>query len=185
VAFWDWHGRVEEHLRRSGVPAVVLRAAPYMTNLLDGAGSVAGEGRLYAPAGDARLAMVDPRDVGRAAAAVLTSAGHDGSTHLLTGPAAITYADAADALSAATGREVRYVPVPDAAARAALTGAGLPEAMAGHVLQIFAALRRGAGGQVTSAVQALTGAPPRPFAAWARDHARHFAPAPAVAGAVR
>ena len=23
VAFWDWHGRIEEHLRESGVPAVV------------------------------------------------------------------------------------------------------------------------------------------------------------------
>ena len=34
VAFWDWHGRVEQHLRASGVPAVILRSTFYMSNLL-------------------------------------------------------------------------------------------------------------------------------------------------------
>src|SRR5918999_1877812 len=64
VAFWDWHGRVERHLRRSAVSSTVLRSSVYMTNVLAGAEQVALEGRLYAPAGDARVAMIDPRDVG-------------------------------------------------------------------------------------------------------------------------
>ena len=81
VAFWDWHGRVEQHLRGSGVAAVVLRSSVYMSNVLAGAEQVAREGRLYAPAGGARIAMIDPRDVGAAAAAVLTAAGHDGRTY--------------------------------------------------------------------------------------------------------
>jgi uncharacterized protein YbjT (DUF2867 family) len=34
LVFWDWHGRIEEHLAASGVPAVVLRPTSYMTNLL-------------------------------------------------------------------------------------------------------------------------------------------------------
>src|SRR5215211_9093249 len=34
VAFWDWHGRIEEHLLTSGIPAVVLRPTFSMTNLL-------------------------------------------------------------------------------------------------------------------------------------------------------
>ena len=34
VAFWDWHARIEEHLRASGIPAVVLRPRFFMTNLL-------------------------------------------------------------------------------------------------------------------------------------------------------
>ena len=86
VAFWDWHGQVEEHLRRSGVPGVILRSGPSMSNVLAAAEPVAREGRLYAPAGDARIAMIDPRDVGAAAAAVLTTPGHDGRTYVLTGP---------------------------------------------------------------------------------------------------
>ena len=71
VAFWDWHGQIEQYLRKSGVPAVMLRSSFFMTNLFAAAGQVAHEGRFSAPAADARIAMIDPRDIGAAAAAVL------------------------------------------------------------------------------------------------------------------
>ena len=58
---------------------MILRANWYMSNLLAAASAVAAEGRLYAPAGQARIAMIDPRDVGAAAAAVLCRPGHGGS----------------------------------------------------------------------------------------------------------
>ena len=38
--FWDWHGRIEAHLRASGVPAVVLRPTFNMTNLFGSAEAV-------------------------------------------------------------------------------------------------------------------------------------------------
>ena len=34
LAFWDHQGRAEEHVRRSGILAVILRPSFYMTNLL-------------------------------------------------------------------------------------------------------------------------------------------------------
>jgi uncharacterized protein YbjT (DUF2867 family) len=99
AAFWRWHGQVERHLAEAGLPAVVLRACAFMSNVAMGAAAVVGEGRLYAPAGDARIAMIDPRDVGAVAAAVLTDPAHDGRTYLLTGPEAITYQRVAHDLS--------------------------------------------------------------------------------------
>jgi uncharacterized protein YbjT (DUF2867 family) len=177
VAFWDWHARIEQHLAESGVPYVVLRSHPYMTNVLAGAEQVAREGGLYAPAGTARIAMIDPRDVGAAAAAALTTAGHDGRTYVLSGPTAITYAEVAAALSAATGRDVRYVDVSDAAARQAMVEQGVPDFVAQQVVDVFAMLRLGVAEEVTGAVQSLTGRPPRDFAAFAHDHAALFAPA--------
>ena len=174
VAFWDWHGRIEQHLRRSGVPAVVLRASFYMTNVFAAADQVAREGRLYAPAGAARIGMIDPRDVGSAAAAVLSGAGHDGMTYVLTGPAAITYARVAEELTAATDRAVEFVDIPDDAARDAMIVAGMPERLAGEIVRIFAQARRGAAEQVTIAVESLTGSPPRDFARFAHDHAGMF-----------
>jgi len=177
VAFWDWHGRVERHLARSGIGAVILRSSVYMSNLVAGAEQVAGEGRLYAPAGEARIAMIDPRDVGAAAAAVLITAGHDGRTYVLTGPAAITYAQVASELSAATAREVEFIDVPDEDAKQGMIQGGLPDLIAEQVVKVFAMLRQGAAEQVTATVESLTGTPPRTFATFARDHARLFAPA--------
>ena len=182
VAFWDWHGRVEEHLRRSGVPAVVLRSSVYMSNVLAAAEPVAREGRLYAPAGDARIAMIDPRDIGAAAAAVLTTPGHHGRTYVLTGPAAITYAGVAAALAEATARPVAFVDVPDEVAQQGMVQEGMPDVVAGEVVKVFAMLRRGAAEETTPAVESLTGRAPRDFAAYARDHAHLFAPAAVGAG---
>ena len=183
VAFWDWHGQVERHLQRSAVASIVLRSCVYMSNVLAGADQVAGEGRLYAPAGAARIAMIDPRDVGAAAAAVLTTADHDGRTLVLTGPAAITYADVARDLAAATGRDVSFVDVSDESARQQLVVSGLPDAMAGEIVKLFGMLRQGAAERVTETVESLTGRRPRDFAAFARDHAGLFAPA--AVGAAR
>ena len=53
--------------------------------------------------------MIDPRDVGAAAAAVLATEDHDGRMYVLTGPEAISYAEVARELSTATGRDVEYV----------------------------------------------------------------------------
>lgn len=176
VAFWDWHGRVEQHLRASGVTVVVLQSSFYMSNLLGSAGQVANDGRLFAPAGGARIAMIDPRDVGAAAAAVLTTDGHEGNTYVLTGPSALTYADVAAELSAATGHEVEFVDVPDEAARHAAIDAGVPDFVADQFVNIFVMLRQGVAERVTDSVERLTGSAPRGFADFARDHARLFDP---------
>ena len=185
VAFWDWHGQVEQHLRASGTGWVILRSSWYMSNLLAAAAQVAAEGRLYAPAGQARIAMIDPRDVGAAAAALLTSPGlsspgHEGQTYLVTGPEAITFAQVSAGLSAATGRRVEFTDIPGEAAEQAMIGGGVPAFAAGQIVKIFAQLRQGADRRVTATVQALTGSAPRDFASFARDHARLFAPAAAI-----
>ena len=78
VPFWDWHGRVDEHLRASGVPAVILRSSLYMSTAA------------FMPPAGTRVAVVDPADVGAAAAAALNG-GHDGGTYTLTGPEAIEF----------------------------------------------------------------------------------------------
>ena len=181
VAFWDWHGQVEQHLRSSGADWTILRPTYYMSNLLAAAPQVSAEGRLYAPAGTARIAMIDPRDVGVFAAAVLSSAGHEGQTYLLTGAAAITYAQVAAELSEVMGNRVEFVDIPDDAAQQAMIRDGMPGFVAEQIIKTFAQLRQGVGAQVTPAVETLTGSAPRDFASFARAHARLFAPATATA----
>ena len=55
------------------------------------------------------------------AAAALTGPGHENRTCTLTGPAPLTHAGMAAALSEAIGRPVAYVDVPDAAGVASRT----------------------------------------------------------------
>jgi uncharacterized protein YbjT (DUF2867 family) len=153
-----WNGRAENHLRRSGIPAVILRSAFYMTNLL---GAFDG-GRLFAPAGDGRVAMIDPADVARVAATVLTGGEHAGRTYRLTGPAAITFAEAAAALGA------DFVDVPPAAAREGLIAAGQPAWLVEHLDGAFGLIRAGAFDEVTDTVRVLTGREPHTVDEFAR-----------------
>jgi uncharacterized protein YbjT (DUF2867 family) len=185
VAFWDWHGQVEQHLRASGIAWVILRPSWYMSNLSAAAPQVAAERRLYAPAGQARIAMIDPRDVGAAAAAVLSSPGHEGQTYLLTGPEAITFTQVAVELSAAAASRIEFIDIPGDDAHKALTHGGMPDFAAEQIVKTFEQLRLGAAAQVTATVATLTGSAPRDFTSFARDYAHLFAPTAAAAGAER
>jgi uncharacterized protein YbjT (DUF2867 family) len=173
---WSWHGQIERHLLASGLPAVVLRASFFMSNLLPGAEQIANGGPLAAPAGTARIAMIDPRDVGACAAAALTSERHEGHTYVLTGPRSITFTEVAHEISRVAGRPVEYVQLPDESARHGLIEAGTPAPVAEGIVAIFAALRRGAGEQVTDAVESLTGRPAADIAAYIHRHAHPFTP---------
>lgn len=177
---FDWHGRIEEYLGQSRLPAVVLHSCFYMTNLLAAAESVAAEGRLYAPAGEARIAMIDPRDVAAVAAAVLTTDGHEGLVYELTGPEATSYADVAAELARVLGRPVEYVDVPDEAARRSFAAAGMPPWLAEQLGRLFPLIRTGVLAAPTDTVHRLTGRSPRSFAEFARDHAALFAGSVAV-----
>ncbi len=170
-----WNGHSEAHIRRSGVPWIVLASAFYMTNLLAAADQVRAEGKLLAPAGGGAIHMIDPRDVGAAAAAVLTSDGHAGHRYRLTGPEAITYGDVADVLSALAGSPVEYVDVPEDRARQGLIASGMPEWLVQHLVGAFRMIRAGDFADVTGTVEELTGRPPRRFAEFARDHRAVFA----------
>ena len=59
------------------------------------------------------MSWIDTRDIGAAAAVVLADPGtHAGAKYTLTGPEALSYADAAQILSETSGRSVAYRPLP-------------------------------------------------------------------------
>ena len=175
VAFWDWHGRIEQLLERSGVPAAILRSNFYMTSLLASAEQIRHEGRFFMPVEGARVAMIDPGDVAAVAATLLTTEDFAAGTRVLSGPEAITFARVAEELSAATGRRIEFVAVPDEAARRGMLAAGMPEWLVDPFIALAGQLRQGVGEPTTDTVRALTGREPRSFGQFARDHAAMFA----------
>lgn len=178
LLFERWHGEIERHLLGSGLPWVLLRPSAYMTNLLANAETIRQTGRLFAPAGAAEIAYVDPRDVAAVAAATLATDGHEGSAYALTGPEAIAYERIAQALSAATGRTIEYVDVPGEVARQAMLEAGMPAMVADSIVDVLATQRAGSMARTTDAVRTLTGTDPGTFAQFARDHAALFGAGP-------
>jgi len=174
VAFWDWHARIEDHLRASDVPFVILRPTFSMANLLASAEAVKYTGKLFAPAGDAGVSMIHPRDVAALASVALLEDGHEGKWYTLTGPEAITFGQVAGYLRGALGREVEYLNVPDEAALQGMVEQGLPEFVAGQIVTVFGILRGGAQERTTGTVRTLTGREPAGFAEFAGEYAPLF-----------
>lgn len=168
------HGQSDHLLVRSGLPHTILRPNYFIQNVPEViVPGIDADGAFYGSAGDARLSMVDTRDIAAAAAAVLTSEGHEGMVHELTGPAALSYTDVGAALAARMGRPVRYVDVPAEAMRQALLGLGMDSWTVGAVVELFDSYRAsgtdGWAATTTGTVQALTGRPPRALDDLVRD----------------
>ncbi len=174
LAFWDAHGRIEARLSTAAPTAVVLRPAFYMSGLLAAAAGVQQTSRLFLPAGEAKVAMIDASDVAAVAVSILTRDGDDCRTYRLTGAEALTFADVAAQLSDAVGRPIDFVDVPDEAAHGAMVGAGMPPWLANNLVTLFGLIRAGALAETTGDVRQVLDREPRPFAAFAADHASSF-----------
>lgn len=172
--FAKWHGDAEEELKASGLDYTMLRPNFFMQNLLGQAQTVAGEGRIYQPVGDAKASFVDTRDVAAVAARVLTEDGHEGRTYLITGPGALSYGDAAERLSAVLGRKVTYVPISPEDFRRGALAQGLPGWLVDALGLLNDNLAAGHAAAVTDIVREVGKTEPRTFEQFARDYAAAF-----------
>ena len=168
ISWGRWHREAELDVQAIGVPWTILRLIPLMDIFIKYS-PPDREGVIYLPLGEGRVAYVDARDVGASAAAALLSDSHEGTIHLLSGPEALTVSDVAGAIGQATGRSIRYVDVPEEAARGAMAEKGVPPWMIDSFVEAYSIMRDGLAGTATDAVQELTGTAPRSFAEFARD----------------
>jgi uncharacterized protein YbjT (DUF2867 family) len=170
VRFLRYHAAVERQIRESGVGFTFLRPNLYLQGLLAMADSVREQGKFFAPIGDARVSAVDVRDIAAAAAAALIEPGHLGKTYTITGPAAVTHAEIAAAISEATGHRVTFIDVEPQIFADTLRGL-LPDWQIDGLIEDYAHYARGEASEISSSVMDLTGRPARTVQQWARDYA--------------
>jgi uncharacterized protein YbjT (DUF2867 family) len=174
LRFLRYHAAVEKALRASGMSYTHLRPNLYMQGLLMIGRSIASEGRFFAPAGDARVSVVDVRDIAAVAVAALTKSGHEGKTYDITGPEALTHAEMAAQLSEALHRPIAFVDLPEREFREALRGFHMPDWQADGLVEDYAHYRRGEASNISSVVRDITGEAPCPFAVFAHDYKSAF-----------
>ncbi|MEU9475540.1 NAD(P)H-binding protein [Streptomyces sp. NPDC048191] len=167
------HRPVERALIASGLSWTILRPNFFLQNFLRQP-SIREAGEFSLPLIDAPISFVDTGDIARAAARVLTTDGHDGRVYDLTGPKALTYAEAAEEFSDVLGRPVRYTGLPDDRARAVLLGRGMPTFHVDALIDVARAYRDGGAEFVGPAVADLTGRPALGFADFVRRNRHHF-----------
>ncbi|WP_158845621.1 NmrA family NAD(P)-binding protein [Saccharothrix deserti] len=163
------HGIAEQAVAESGIRYTMLRPNAFMQNARQWLPSIAARGELVLPVGDAKVSMVDARDVAAVAAVALTTPPRTDAVLELTGPQALDYPTAADLVGKALGLDVRHVDVDPDTAKAALTAAGMPPWAVEARLELYATYRAGLAATVTDTVERWTGRPARRFADYVGD----------------
>ena len=169
----EHHARLgEEVVRASGVDFTIVRAAWFAQNFSEGQlRDPVLAGVLPMPGGDTPEPIIDIEDIADVAVAALTQDGHRGQLYEVTGPRLMTFAEMAAELSAAIGREIRYIPISFEEFHATVARSG-----GEFVADVFTAIARetldGRNAHLCDGVQRALGRPPRDFAEFARAAAR-------------
>jgi uncharacterized protein YbjT (DUF2867 family) len=162
----------EQAVRDSGAELTILRSTWFAQNfsedyLLEHVLS----GEVALPGGDTPEPFVDADDIADVAVAALTDDRHIGQLYELTGPRLLTFAEAAEEISKAAGREVRYVPVSIQEYATAAAEQGVPDEVIDLLTYLFGKVFDGRNAHLADGVQRALGREPRDFADYARDAA--------------
>lgn len=164
---------IELAIRASRIEYTLLRPNWFNQNFVPGyyLAMINNAGGLFLPAGDEKVSFVDARDIGAVAAAALTRDGHGGREYTITGPEALSHAEACAILSKVAGRQIRYADIPDSDFRGALHSQGMPPDAIEELSRLYSIVRDGSCAVVSDDVAAVLGRPPISFEQFANDHA--------------
>ncbi len=155
----------EEAVRGSALEWTVLRPNNFQQNFdeeLWHAPLVAGE--LALPADAVPEPFIDLEDVADTAARVLAEPGrHAGQVYEMSGPRAITFAEAVEMISLASGLPMTYRSISPARYTRNLVEEGVGEDDAHHVSEMFVLMERGLLTTPADGVETVLGRPPRAF----------------------
>jgi uncharacterized protein YbjT (DUF2867 family) len=161
--------RAEQVLQEAGADWTIVRCSWFNQNFTEKF-MVEGvlEGVVALPANGVREPFVDAEDIADVAVAALTEDGHSGRLYELTGPRMLTFGEAVGEIGRATGRPVRYEPIPVDAFASGLAEQGVPPDVVGLMRYLFTEVLDGRNETLTDGVQQALGREPRDFSDYAR-----------------
>jgi NAD(P)H dehydrogenase (quinone) len=157
------HKATEEAVIASGLTYTLLRNGWYTENYAAALEQARQTGKVVASAGSGRIASASRSDYAAAAAAVLSTDGHDNAVYELSGDVAWDFEDLAASFGAALDRPVSYEPVEPGEHLEMLKAAGLDEQTAGVLVALDGNIRDGELAAATGDLSRLTGRPTVPL----------------------
>jgi uncharacterized protein YbjT (DUF2867 family) len=170
----DWHDAAEKAVRESGLAWTFVRPGAFMSNALQWAGMIKGQGKVFSAFGDGKVPSIHPRDIAAVSVAALTGSGHEGKAYEITGGEALAVGDQVRILSEAIGKPIQYVIITDEASRDGMLKNGMPPPLVDSLVKLGALVRSGGAATVLLGVEQVLGRKPLRFVDWARENAAAF-----------
>ena len=164
--------QAEQALRATGLEWTILRSSWFCQNFSESFfldPILAGE--IALPAALAAEPFIDVDDIADIAFRALTETGHAGRFYEITGPQAMTFAEAIGEIAGAIGRDIAVIEISSEDYRAELVRQGVPADHIGLIMYLFTTVLDGRNTSVTDGVQRALGRAPRAFSEYVRQTA--------------
>lgn len=162
--------RTEQLLQQSGADWTIVRAGWFAQNfsenfLLDGILA----GQIALPASETKEPFVDADDIADVVVEALMDKSHIGQLYEVTGPRLLTFAEAIQQISQASGRDIEFLEVEPEEYRALLQQHQLPEELIWLIMYLFTTVLDGRNEYLTDGVWRALGREPKDFSQYAHD----------------
>jgi len=165
--------RAENILRQSGLTWTIVRSSWFAQNFSEHDfkyGIIAGE--LALPVGDVAEPFIDTDDIAEVVVAALTEPGHDNRLYEVTGPRAITFAEAVDEISKAINKPVKFTKISTGQFKQHMDQAEVPAPVSDLMIELFTEVLDGRNSNICNGVTEALGRPAKDFKDYAKDTAR-------------
>jgi uncharacterized protein YbjT (DUF2867 family) len=157
--------------RRPRLSHTILRPAWFMQNFSETFLRPIN-GTIMVPTGNGSEAFIDAEDIASVAATTLADpTAHADAAYSLTGPQALTVAEAAALISEATGQTITHLDLDREAWLAGVIASGVPEIYTAVLRPLTETVAAGNGSRHNGAVEQITGTPARTFRDFAGKNA--------------
>jgi uncharacterized protein YbjT (DUF2867 family) len=162
------HRAIERRLAASPVASTVLQPS-FFASVLERQVGLLRRGCFVMPTGDGRIAWIDPRDIAEVAATVLAADDPPRAALRLTGPEALSAAALTQRIAEVCGPDVTLLQPDRSRWHRDLLASGMDPWLADSTHHLYDAVDRDVLADVSPAVEAMLGRPPRPIDDWLRE----------------
>jgi len=175
IKICQMHKAVEDHIVAIGCNYTFLRANSFFQNYVNYfAPTIRNGDSFYLPLADARISMIDTRDIASVAFKVLTSDVAIDQSLELTGPESLSNEDVAGVLTHVLGRHISYAPISDQVATTTMIQSGVSFWLITALIELYRYQRSGEAGFVSEVVQNITSNSPIRFERFVADYKSAF-----------
>jgi uncharacterized protein YbjT (DUF2867 family) len=169
------HAKVEKYCRELELPYTFIRPSFFMQNLTTThLPEIRDQNMLFIPAGTGKTNFIDARDIGEAAAKILTREGHIGKAYTVTGENSYSYQEVSDILEEELSIPVKYKSPGPFRFISYHVKRGRKFGMALVMLALYTTVKLGKADISTSVLEKIIGRKPRNLKDFINDHRSVF-----------
>ncbi|MDN3232652.1 ergot alkaloid biosynthesis protein [Priestia megaterium] len=166
-------GKIHQAVREKAPEWAVLQPSYFMQNFIgiQHKYSIKANREIVTATQDGKVGFVDADDIAEVGVNALIDDIPHNTNHLITGPEALSYTEAANIIGSVIGESIHHVSISTSILQDKMVEAGMTKDYAGFMVGLDKEIQKGTENRITDTVERITGRQPRSLDEFATIHA--------------